>query len=116
MTNGQTGVTFIVHSLGAKMILCFLQQMSQSWKDQYVKRVISLSGVFGGSIKSILAVSAGYDLGVQVIPSSKMKLVQRTFPSIVWTMPLHDFWGPNDVLATIGQTDYTLKNIDDFFS
>lgn len=115
LVNDQTAVTFITHSLGGKLILYFLQQMPQSWKDQYVNQVISLSGAFGGSIKSMLAVSAGYDMGVKLLRSSKLKLVQRTFPSVAWMMPLDNFWQKDDVLAKIGLTKYTLQNIDEFF-
>lgn len=110
--NDETKVTFIVHSLGGKMILHFLQRMPQSWKDQYVNRVISLNGAFGGSIKSLLAVSTGYNMDSSLVSSAKMKEVQSTLSSVAWLMPSDKFWGPNEVLATIGQTEYTVQNID----
>lgn len=51
--NENIGITFIAHSMGGRMILHFLQQMPQEWKDKYVKQVITLSVPWGGSIQSI---------------------------------------------------------------
>lgn len=109
------GITFIAHSMGGKMILYFLQQMQQSWKDQYVKQVITLSTPWGGSVQSLQAISVGYDFGANLISNDKMKSVQETCPSVVWLMPSSLFWKQNEVLATIGKKNYTLENIDQFF-
>lgn len=96
------------------MILHFLQQMPQSWKDKYVKRVISLNGAFGGSVKSLLAVSTGYNMDSSLVSSVKMKEVQSTLSSVAWLIPSDRFWDPNEVLASIGRTEYTVQNVDDF--
>lgn len=58
--NDDVGVTFIAHSMGGRMLLHFLQQMSQEWKDKYVKQVITLSVPWGGSIQAIQAISVTY--------------------------------------------------------
>lgn len=97
------------------MILYFLQQMTQEWKDQYVKQVITLSTPWGGSIQAIQAISVGYDFGATLIQNLKMKTVQETCPSVVWLMPTKYFWKPNEVLTTIKTKNYTLQNIDEFF-
>lgn len=101
--------------MGGKMILYFLQQMPQEWKDQYVKQVITLSVPWGGSVQSLQAISVGYDFGATLVENEKMKAVQETCPSVVWLMPSTSFWKPNEVLATINKKNYTLENIDQFF-
>lgn len=113
--NDNIAVTFIAHSMGGRMILYFLQQMSQSWKDQYVKQVITLSVPWGGSVQAIQAISVGYDFGAEIIQNIKMNDVQKTCPSVVWLMPSEHFWKPNEVLATMKKKNYTMQNIDEFF-
>lgn len=109
------GITYIAHSMGGRMILHFLQTMPQTWKDQYVKQVITLSSPWGGSVQALQSISVGYDFGATVLQNSKMKAVQETCPSVLWLMPSQYFWKPNEVLAAINGTNYTLNNIDQFF-
>lgn len=113
--NENIGVTFIAHSMGGRMILYFLQQMPQEWKDKYVKQVITLSVPWGGSVQAIQAISVGYDFGAEVIQNIKMNDVQKTCPSVVWLMPSENFWKPNEVLVTMKKVNYTLESIDQFF-
>lgn len=113
--NDNIGITFIAHSMGGRMILLFLQQMPQEWKDKYVKQVITLSVPWGGSIQAIQAISVGYDFGAEVIQNIKMKQVQETCPSVVWLMPSESYWKPNEVMVTMNGKNYTLQNIDEFF-
>ncbi|XP_031619100.1 group XV phospholipase A2-like isoform X2 [Contarinia nasturtii] len=113
--NDNIGVTFIAHSMGGRMLLHFLQQMPQEWKDQYVKQMITLSTPWGGSIQAIQAISVGYDFGANVIQNIKMKQVQETCPSVVWLMPSKHFWKQDEVMVTMNKKNYTLQNIDQFF-
>lgn len=114
--NDNIGVTFIAHSMGGRMILQFLQKMPQSWKDQYVKQVITLSSPWGGSMVPMQAISFGYSFGMDfIIKRDKMKRALRTFPSLIWLMPSENAWNENEVLATVANRNYTLRNIDQFF-
>lgn len=114
--NDNVGVTYIAHSMGGKMILHFLQQMPQEWKDKYVKRMISLATPWGGTALAVQAASIGYDLGVTTIPNKQMKAIQETFPAIAYLMPSKFFWKPYEVLATIGGKNYTVENLEQFFT
>lgn len=114
-TNNKIGVTFIAHSMGGRMILQFLQQKSQIWKDKYVKQLISLSSPWAGSMVTIQALSIGYSFGEDTfVKNDKMKKAERTFPSIVWLLPTQNAWEPNDVLATTTKKSYTVRNIEEF--
>lgn len=97
------------------MILQFLQQKSQIWKDKYVKQFISLSSPWGGSMVTIQALSIGYSFGEdKFVKNDKMKEAERTFPSIVWLLPTQNAWEPNDVLASTSKKSYTVRNIEEF--
>lgn len=116
-TNDNVAVTFIVHSMGGRMLLCFLQQMPQEWIGVYVKRIIALSVPWAGSVQSIMAMSIGYNPFPPLFFPTKhdMKTLQQTFSSLAWLMPEDGFWTSTEVLANVGSKNYTVKNIDQFF-
>ncbi|XP_055294928.1 phospholipase A2 group XV-like isoform X2 [Sitodiplosis mosellana] len=115
--NNHVRITYIAHSMGGRMLLYFLQQMPQTWKDKYVKRFIAMSVPWGGSIQSIMAMSIGYNpFPPFLFPANDhMKTIQETFSSLAWLLPSDDFWAPTEVLAVISGKNYTLENIDEFF-
>lgn len=101
--------------MGGRMLLYFLQQMPQTWKDQYVKQAICLSVPWAGSVQALVALSIGDNLDSKILERSKMKKVQETYPSIAWLLPSKFFWKSNEILAVINETKYTLENVDQFF-
>lgn len=113
--NDQTPITFIAHSMGGKMLLIFLQQMPQTWKDKYISKVITLNTPWGGSVQSIQAMSVGYTFGSTVLAVDSMMQVQRSSPSVIWLMPSEHFWKQNEVLVMTTKKNYTLANINEFF-
>lgn len=57
--NNNTPVALIAHSMGGPMSLYFLHQQSQEWKDKYIRTIVTLSGAWGGSLKSIKVYAVG---------------------------------------------------------
>ena len=57
--NGAEPVTLIAHSMGGPMALIFLQRQSQKWKNQYINSLITLGGVWGGSVKALKVFAIG---------------------------------------------------------
>jgi len=53
-------VILIGHSMGNLHILKLLNEMSQDWKDKYIRSFISISAPFGGSLVSIRCILSGY--------------------------------------------------------
>ena len=49
VTNDNSSVTLLSHSMGCLYTLWFLNQKSAEWKDQYILRWIPTAGVFGGA-------------------------------------------------------------------
>ena len=113
--NDNTPVTLISHSMGGLMSLVLLQQVDATWKDQYISKVISLAGTWGGTVVTLEAYTVGYDLGSWVIPKSSMKTIQRSFPSIAWLMPSEYFWKKDEILVQTAKKQYNVTNYDEFF-
>ena len=52
--NNGTPVVIIAHSMGNPVTLYFFNNyVTQEWKDKFVKKFVSLSGVWGGSVKTL---------------------------------------------------------------
>ncbi|XP_055600411.1 phospholipase A2 group XV-like [Uranotaenia lowii] len=112
--NGKTPVTLIAHSMGGPMTLNFLQRQSQEWKDKYIRRLISIAGAWGGSVKSMKIYAAGDNLGSYFVSASAIRTMQVTTPSLAWLMPNPLFWKPNDVLARTKSRTYTVGQLEEF--
>jgi lysophospholipase-3 len=74
LLNGNKSVILMGHSMGAPMATYFLQQMSQEWKDKYIQSLMTLSGAYAGTFKSIKA----YLMGKFVRPFPKF-LFSKSF-------------------------------------
>lgn len=114
LMNGNTPVTLIAHSMGGPMALIFLQRQSQKWKDKYINSLISLAGVWGGSVKAIKVFAIGDDLGAYLLRQSVLKDEQITSPSLGWLLPSKLFWKESEVLVESEQKNYTLANLQEF--
>lgn len=100
--------------MGGRVLLHFLQQMPQFWKDKYVKRIIAMGVPWGGSVLSMQAASTGHSV-LFFVGNDKMNAIEKTFSSIVWLMPSHRFWKSNEILAVINGNQYTLATLSEFF-
>lgn len=98
------------------MSLVFLQNQTQVWKDKYIERIISLSGAWAGSAKAIKVFAIGDDLGSFALKGSTMRAEQITSPSLSWLMPSPHFWKPSEVLVSTPTKQYTMSNIEEFFT
>ncbi|XP_001663352.2 group XV phospholipase A2 [Aedes aegypti] len=113
--NDDTPITFIVHSMGGPMTLLFLQMQTQQWKDQYIRRVISLAGAWGGSVKALKCFAVGDDLGAFALSGKVMRAEQITNPSLAWLMPNPLLWKPNEVMVRSLSRTYTMDQLEEFF-
>lgn len=81
-------ITFVCHSMGCNNILYFLQNQSQHWKDQYVKRVISIAAPWAGSLSALRATALGDNLGMPYLfDEAKLNRAQRSLPSTIYLFP-----------------------------
>ena len=115
--NDNTPVTMIVHSMGGPVTHFFLSQVvNDSWKETYVKQFISLSGAFGGSVKSLEALISGSKEGIFTANITLFRELERTFISSVWLLPHQSLWTDREVLVNTPLHDYTVKDIPQLFS
>ncbi|KAM3957550.1 lysosomal phospholipase A and acyltransferase [Aphomia sociella] len=114
--NNKTAVTLLVHSMGGSMALHFLRLQTQSWKDQYIKRLVSLATPWGGSMKAVKVFAIGDDLGSLVLRESVMRTQEITCPSLAWLMPSPLLWKPNEVLVQTDKFNYTINDFEKWFA
>ncbi|VEN56945.1 unnamed protein product [Callosobruchus maculatus] len=113
--NDKTAVIIIAHSMGGPMTLYFLNMQTQAWKDKYIKSIVTLSAVWGGSMKAVKVYAIGDDLGSLALRESIMKQMQITFPSLAWLLPSKLFWKPDEVLVQTDKKNFTISNLQEYF-
>ncbi|XP_060518883.1 phospholipase A2 group XV-like isoform X2 [Cylas formicarius] len=113
--NNKTSIMLIAHSMGGPMSIHFLNKQKQSWKDKYIQRLVTLSGVWGGSMKAVKVYAVGDDLGSYFLRESVMRTEQITSPSLAWLLPSKLFWKPDEILIHAENKNYTLNNLEEFF-
>ncbi|XP_034946388.1 phospholipase A2 group XV-like [Chelonus insularis] len=113
--NNKQPITLIAHSMGGPMSLLFLQRQSQSWKNQYIKRLITLAAVWGGSVKALKVFAVGDNLGTYALRESILKDQQITSPSLGWLTPSSLFWKESEILVETPHKNYTLLDLHQFF-
>lgn len=97
------------------MTLLFLQAQTQEWKDKYIKSMVTLAGVWGGSVKALKVFAIGDDLGAFMLRQSVLRAEQITSPSLAWLLPSKLFWKETEVLVQTNSRNYTIADYKDFF-
>lgn len=113
--NGNEKIVFICHSMGCLNSLYFLNTNTQAWKHKYIRSLISLSGVWGGSVKALKAFASGDNFGVVVIPTLSLRKDVRTFPSLAYLLPSKQVWPSNQILIKNREKRYTVNDYEQFF-
>lgn len=115
--NGNQSIMLISHSMGAPYSLYFLKRQTQEWKDKFIRAWITISGVFGGSVKAVLAYISGDSFGIPYFLDSPIKLreFQRSFSSLSFILPNSNFWNDNEVIVKTNDRSYTVKDYDTLF-
>lgn len=113
--NGNQPVTIIAHSMGNIVTLYFLNTMTQTWKDKYIKRFVTMGAPWGGAMKTMKVVASGDNLGVFVVRTIRARIEQRTMPSTTWMMPSPTLWQPHEVLVETPDRNYTVHDYEHFF-
>jgi hypothetical protein len=115
--NNSTSVVMLAHSMGGPLSLYFLNQMTSSWKDKYVKSLICLGCVWGGAVKALKVFAVGDDLGAYLLPARTLRGEQRNSPSTAWLLPSKGFWKDDEVLVEVpGRGNFTVNDYEDFFN
>lgn len=109
--NGFRPVTLICHSMGCLNAVYLLNNKTQDWKDVFVKRLVTIAAPWGGSFKAISAMLFGDDLGIPLMQTAKLQMLQSTFPSLMYLFPIAPTYSKQQVLIETPQKNYTLTNL-----
>ncbi|VDI60210.1 lysophospholipase III [Mytilus galloprovincialis] len=101
--NNNTKVVLLGHSMGNPTTLYFLNHQPQAWKDKFIQSFISLAGVWGGSVKSLILLAT-------------VRQQQRSMPSTAWLMPSDKFWGKDEILVERPGRNYTVHDFKQLFT
>ncbi|KAH9416964.1 hypothetical protein DERP_011693 [Dermatophagoides pteronyssinus] len=114
--NDERRVMIVCHSMGCLVMLKFLNDQSQKWKDHYVQSFVTLGGPWGGSVKSIKAFISGDNFGVIVAPSLTIRDDERTFPSLAYLLPNDNVFQTDRILVETKQKgNYSIRNYQKLF-
>jgi lysophospholipase-3 len=117
LNNNNTPVTLIAHSLGGPTSLYFLRYVADSqWKSSRLKQYITLSGAFGGTVKTALGIISGDVEGVPTARTSVLREAQRSYPSQVMLLPSNKLWNDSDVIVSQPSRNYTVNDLDRLFA
>ncbi|KAK6726066.1 hypothetical protein RB195_004405 [Necator americanus] len=116
---GYRQVVLIGHSMGNLVALHFFTKIvDQAWKNKYIKGLISIGSPWGGSMKTLQTYASGYNFDVPnfILNPMKLRPAQRTFTSLASLFPTRMAWGGNELMTTVGNRNYTLADMPEFFS
>lgn len=57
--NDNTPIILICHSMGSPNMLYFLNRQKQAWKDKYIRALVTLAGVWGGTVRAMKVFAVG---------------------------------------------------------
>ena len=72
--NDDTPIVLTCHSLGCPYSSLFLKQVSQEWKDKYLRALLTMSAPWGGSIKVMGLYTSGYGIGIPRLLVNPLRL------------------------------------------
>merc|ERR1740137_65413 len=113
--NNNTQVLLVSHSMGSIMMSYFLNHQTQAWKDKYIRSLVSIAGVWGGTARAVKVFAVGDNLDSWFL-NEKNLLWERTNPSLAWLMPAEGFWTADEVLVQTVEKNFTRTNLGEYFT
>lgn len=103
--NSNKTVHLISHSTGGSMVLYFLSQQNQLWKDQYINSWISLSGNIAGEVDNIENIIQGF-----LTPLVPRNVIQ-SWDFFAWRLPEPYVYGSQRIIIQTPLKNYTSNDI-----
>lgn len=110
--SGYKPVTLICHSMGCLNSFFLLNQKTDVWKEIHIKRLITLGSPWDGSFKAISAMFFGDNLGIPLLDSKKLRVIQASFPSLMYLFPKEPTFKKDRILVQAQNKNYSLQNFD----
>eukprot|EP00116_Pleurobrachia_bachei_P013468 sb/3473730/ len=104
--------------MGNLYLIEFFKSVPGSWKKKYIKRYVAISGVFGGSVKSIRALVSGEIESIPrvLVDANAVRAFQRTFQSIYWLLPRKEVFSKDEILVYTPEKNYTAHQFSDLLT
>ncbi|KAF0914362.1 hypothetical protein E2562_028241 [Oryza meyeriana var. granulata] len=113
--NGGKPAILVAHSLGGLYALQLLARSPRPWRAAYVKRLVTLSTPWGGSVQEMLTFASGNTLGVPFVDASLIRDEQRTAESNLWLLPAPRVFGNTTLVESrYHNRSYSAKNMTQF--
>uniref|UniRef100_A0A0E0GTA8 Lecithin-cholesterol acyltransferase-like 1 n=1 Tax=Oryza nivara TaxID=4536 RepID=A0A0E0GTA8_ORYNI len=113
--NGGRPAILVAHSLGGLYALQMVARSPPAWRAANVKRLVTLSAPWGGSVQEMLTFASGNTLGVPFVDASLIRDEQRTAESNLWLLPAPRVFGNTTlVVSRHHNRSYSAKNMTQF--
>lgn len=112
----QKRVFIVGHSMGNLLILYFLLQQPQDWKDHFVQGFISLGAPWGGAVKALRVLASGDNQGIPIMSNIRLREERQVTANNVWLFPSQMVWPENHVFVSTPSYNYTLLDYQRFFT
>ncbi|EYU32390.1 hypothetical protein ABFS82_03G032200 [Erythranthe guttata] len=114
-SNGARPVILLTHSLGGLFALHLLNRSPISWRQKYIKRLITLAAPWGGTVGEMLTYANGNSFGVPLVDPLLVRDEQRSAASNLWLMPSPRVFNESKPLVVMANgTHYTSSDIGRF--
>ncbi|CAD6341482.1 unnamed protein product [Miscanthus lutarioriparius] len=113
--NGGRPAILVAHSLGGLFALQLLARSPPQWRAAHVRRLVTLSTPWGGSVQEMLTFASGNTLGVPFVDASLIRDEQRTAESNLWLLPTPKVFGNTTLVVSRSHNrSYSAKNMTQF--
>ncbi|KAG8042998.1 hypothetical protein GUJ93_ZPchr1152g33318 [Zizania palustris] len=113
--NGGKPAILLAHSLGGLYALQMLARSSPPWRAAHVKRLVTLSTPWGGTVQEMLTFASGNTLGVPFVDASLIRDEQRSSESNLWLLPVPRVFGNTTlVVSRHHNRSYSATNMTQF--
>uniref|UniRef100_J3LSH3 Uncharacterized protein n=2 Tax=Oryza brachyantha TaxID=4533 RepID=J3LSH3_ORYBR len=113
--NGGRPAILVAHSLGGLYALQLLARSPPAWRAEHVRRLVTLSAPWGGSVQEMLTFASGNTLGVPFVDASLIRDEQRSAESNLWLLPAPRVFGNTTLVESrYHNRSYSAKNMTQF--
>lgn len=113
-SNGGRPVILLSHSLGALFALQLLNRSPISWRQKYIKHLLTLSAPWGGTVEEMLTFANGNTFGVPLVDPLLVREQQRSAATNLWLMPSPSVFDTARPLVITPNASYSSSDIARF--
>ena len=116
--HGGQKVILLSHSMGSPLLSQVLQRCTLDWKQQHVKRWISVNGAFGGAGKALRSLLSGDNNGMGYLCDTGchdwyQPLLQNA-AGVLWMLPSPRVFPESMTILKVGSSTYAAQDLCSF--